>query len=552
MFLLKKKMKTKEMKRVNRNDIQLKHPGVLITPNWDWTRYINQQIAPCPVAQPLVEVADPQWSSPLSNSSKLGFVGSVTGVISSYPPTLTMSSDQINHDFDDILTISRQRRLHNMGETWSVSKLLPTSEETEDENSSEISSLTLIADPEAIVPVLDLSHTIGARDFEVTSRLESANPNISFAEALQVKTGRKMVNYEIIWEAIKNRVNDDLELQFESMFCCVDRYLFTYFARNLRRCVGPFVHIPVQNMQMDLLTNIYEWMLADESGISIDHDLISFFLAAKFLGIKPLMNLSWYYFSPDHERGFWEANAFHTYLLAREQKCPDVMILMMSRLRRCFLPVVASSEFLDFEATEVACLLRQDTLGANSEDEVFFACLHWLEFDWSERQKHQVDLLGNIRFAHLSPGLRRSLANYPENEHIGAIGQLPEVVRWLWESTRYWQAIVVSDQKLADLGGHVQQILDMCLQDRVPDRYWVYCPDVPHHHDTRCPRHRELTFGTFKRFLTRLQTLSQDFMDSLKVVPDKNCLNYRCCDDLPGFERTCPKPPIYLEEFIPN
>ncbi|XP_017112312.1 uncharacterized protein LOC108135906 [Drosophila elegans] len=542
-------METKEMKSVNSDDILLEHPDVLITPNWEWTQYINHQIAPRPVVQPLMDVADPQWSSPISNSSKFGFVDSITGVISSYPPSFIISSDEISHDFEDILTISRQRRLHNMGESWSVSQLLSTSEEPGEEASSEKPSLALIADPEA--PLLDLSPKIGASDFEVMSRLNSANPNISFAEALQLKTGRKMVNYEIIWEAVKQRVNDDLELQFESMFCCVDRYLFTYFARNLRLCGGPFVHIPVQNMQMDLFTNIYEWML-DPEGISITHDLISFYLGAKFLGIKPLMNLSWYNFSSDHELGFWEADAFHAYLLAREQKCTDVMILMMSRMRRCFLPVVASSEFLDFEISEVACLLRQDTLGANSEDEVFFACLRWLEFDWSGRQKHQVDLLGNIRFAHLSSGLRRSLANYPENEHIAEIGQLPEVARWLWESTLYWQAILIRDQKLADPDGFVQQMLDMCQQDRAPDRYWVYCPGVPHHHSMQCPRHRELTFGSFKRFLIRLQTLSQDFMDSLKCIPDKNCLDYCCCDDLPGFERTCPHPPFYFEDFIPS
>ncbi|XP_016971827.1 uncharacterized protein LOC108039357 [Drosophila rhopaloa] len=564
MLMVKKKSKSKKAKNVVKKVNLLEDPGKLLTPNWFWTRYINKQIVPPPVARPLVEVADPQMGSPLSNSSKLhmmdssGFLAasSISGIKTPCPPPPILIPNEMNPDFEDILTISRQRLLRNMGNTFDIEKILPKKKKNKKKKKGHLKpALIEIVEqkpevPDPIPPVLDsmLTDAVTAHDFELIWRTDSANPNISFAQALQQKANRKLANYEIIWEAIKNYLHDDLEIQIESKFYHVDRFLFTHFARNFRGCSGSFLQIPVQKVQMSLMIHIYNWMLGEAKGFPIGNDLIPFIMAAKFLGVRKLVQQYWNAFSPGGRSGVWELNAFHTYLVAREFRCPDTMALMMSRVRKCFLPLVASREFLEFDANEVACLLRQDMLCVNTEDEVFFACLYWVDFAWAERKKHAVHLLAKIRFALLSPSLRRSLCNFPETAHIGEIARLPQVVDWLWEGNQYCQAMLVNGQPSRQKGKAVQKLLEKYKQNKIPERYWTYCRGMPHHHDMRCPRHRELTFESFKRILHRLQSHSQKFMDGLRFVPNKYWYSYRCCVDVqfrPHCKRTCPKPPIY-------
>jgi len=183
---------------------------------------------------------------------------------------------------------------------------------------------------------------------------------------------------------------------------------------------------------MGMLVRIYEWMLGDDLAFPIGNELIPFFSAAKFLGVKKLLEQYWGTFSKRGDRGIWELNAFHTYLMAREFHCQDIMTVMLSRLRKCLLPLVASREFLEFDVNEVACLLGQDMLCVNSEDELFFAAVYWLNFAWEERKKHAVNLMSKVRFCFLSPWLLRSMDNNPENACIGEIAQMPEVSIQSW------------------------------------------------------------------------------------------------------------------------
>ncbi|XP_017065777.1 uncharacterized protein LOC108104308 isoform X2 [Drosophila eugracilis] len=304
--------------------------------------------------------------------------------------------------------------------------------------------------------------------------------------------------------------------------------------------------LPVQKVQISQIAKLYEWMLCEGKPFPAGPEAISIFSAAKFLGIEDLMEQYWTAFSRKGELAIWEMTAFHIYLLAKELRCSEIMTVMFGRIRKCFLPLVASWEFLEFNVNEVTCMLSNDMLCVNSEDEIFFAAFYWLDFAWNERKKHAVKVMSAVRFGILSPWLRRSICNVPENDRIGEIGQLPEVCRWLWQGTMVSQAIVVDGQKSQDK--YVKMHLDEWQRHKIPERYWIYCLGVPHHHDYKCSRFRELTYETFKRFLHSLHAHAQIFMDSLQFVPNKIWNTYRCCVDVtyrPYRDRNCRKPQFY-------
>ncbi|EDV45725.2 uncharacterized protein Dere_GG18656, partial [Drosophila erecta] len=513
----------------------------LLTPNWYWSRYINQQIVPSSVTRSLVQVADPQTSSPISNSSKLyilecsgsEIVASASGQKITCPPPPIMYHNRMDPDFADILTIARQSRLRNIGSAFSIDEIQPPS-----------------TSPPVLDPIFKAGRT--SRDFEVIWKPISAKVNVSCAENIVKKAKRRMSNNEIVWEATKMCWHDDLEIQIESRFYFVNRFLFTYFARNFRDFSSPFLQMPVQKVQMALVVRIYEWMLEEQKSFSIGKDLIPIFAAAKWLGVKELMEQYWGTFSMKGDGGIWEINAFHTYLMARDFRCPEIMVIMQARLRKCFLPIVASWEFLEFDANEVSSVLSQDMLCVNSEDEVFFAAFYWLDFAWAERKQYAVQVMKSVRFGLVSPWLRRSICNRPENERIGEIGQMPEISHCIWEGTILCQAIIANEQRKSQKGKPVMEMLKEFEHKKITERYWVYCEGVPHHHDYKCARYRELTFESFKRFLHRLHSHSDIFMDSLKFVPNKNWNTYRCCIDLkfrPYCERSCPKVPFYVKNL---
>ncbi|EDX01285.2 uncharacterized protein Dyak_GE16300 [Drosophila yakuba] len=557
MFVNKQK---DEKKKEHKEKISSKEPknvldvsNKLLTPTWYWSRYINNQIVPSTVTRSLVEVADPQMSSPISNSSKLNIVESIgpEAIASANdekitcPPPPLMYLTRMDPDFADILTIARQARLRNISSAFSIEGILPTPPENENESS--------MPHPPVLDPMLRAGGT--SRDFEVIWKPMSAKVNVSCAETILRKAKRRMGNNEIVWEATKRCWHDDLEIQIESRFYFVNRFLFTYFARNFRDFSSQFLQMPVQKVEMALIVRIYEWMLNEEENFAIGKELIPFFAAAKCLGVKELMEQYWGTFSTKGGCGIWEINAFHTYLMARDLRCLEIMVAMQARLRKCFLPVVASWEFLEFDANEVYSLLNQDTLCVNSEDEVFFAAFYWLNYAWVERKKYAVQVMQGVRFGLVSPWLRRSICNRSENDRIGEIGQMPEICHLIWEGTLLCQAIIANRQRESQKGKDVREMLKEFENKKITERYWVYCEGVSHHHDYRCSRHRELTFESFKRFLHRLHSHSTIFMDSLQYVPNKNWNTYRCCIDVkfrPYCERKCPKAPFYRKHLNLN
>lgn len=416
---------------------ELEGSNKLLTPNWYWYRYIDEQIVPLQMSSSLVQVAESNMLSPISNlrsklcisvSSGLDVASMASSESIKCPPPPIMFPKRVDSDFSVVLTISRQRRFRNR---YSSIRVAPLGAES------------IQPSPDGD-PILRSGGTF--RDYEVIWRPMSAKLDESWAENIlrshtgQMSKFRNILSYiqglppntysgnnEIMWKAIRMCWFDDLEIQIESRFLFVSRVVFTHFARNFRKLSSPFLQIPVQRIEMAILARIYEWMLDEEESFLVNQNLLAFYAAAYCLGVKPLMKQAWNIISSNEDYDIWEINAFRTYIMARDFRCQDIMVAMLSRLRKSFLPIVASWEFLEFDVNEVTSLLEQDMLCVNSEDEIFFAAFHWLDYSWAERKKFAAMVMQKVRFSLVSPWLRRSICNVPENDRIGEIAQIPEV-----------------------------------------------------------------------------------------------------------------------------
>ncbi|EDW39617.1 GL15186 [Drosophila persimilis] len=471
----------------------------ILVPQWFWRERIEQRTVPQHQIEALVQESGFEPNTPLSTQSKLSPPESDPFNMG---PEVPLS--EADRTFFGIFNAARQHRLAQTHKFWT----LPSSMSAKG-GQRQTKTLKASETQEPPIPV---------PDYEVLWRFEK----ISYTE-LQMKSPQcQLAPADVMLSAIRNYWFDDLEILVESQFLHVDRFLFTYFAKNFRTCKSSVLQIPVSKVDMCMLRRIYDWMLGNEQVIQINRELIPFFKAAKFLGIDELVDHYRSAFSRSPSGGVWEQNALRTYLSAGSQRCEEMMIMMLSRVRKCFLPLVAAQEFLELNAQEMVYLLRLKTICVNGEEEVFFACLRWLEHAWEERQQYVFQLMSNMHVSLLPAWLLRSLDTQCDNQMIAEVFRSPDFQDWLFEKIKESLAISASMESARNA-----KIIEMPNIEEL-ERSWVYC-GVPHHHDSRCPNYRQLNYRTFKLFLQRLQQQSETYMESLQSIPNRAWNSFPCC-----------------------
>uniref|UniRef100_B4N5D6 GK20552 n=1 Tax=Drosophila willistoni TaxID=7260 RepID=B4N5D6_DROWI len=340
----------------------------------------------------------------------------------------------------------------------------------------------------------------------------------------------------------------DFEMVFKPMNVVEEDSLALFLNNRNGKELTPVELLTICILPMAVMPLIYDWMLTESEELDVDDQFIPLFIAAMYLGVQQLLEHYWYTLSLNHDMGLCEMTAFHAYMKGRILGCGEILPILVCKLRKIFIPLVASTEFLRLTAHEVHLLFKQDTICVNCEDEVFFAAVRWFEFNWPVRKKFVNLIMSAVRFRHLSPWLRRSLDHLRENDLIKEISEMPQVTARLWDSAKYCTAWMTGT---TEMGRRKRTIFSKYLRNKCIERYWVYCPGVPHHHDIKCPRYRELTYNTFKRLLTKVQTHFLDYIDSLKFIPNKYWNTFKCCPDIDlnaENTRVCPRPKFYSTE----
>jgi hypothetical protein len=96
-----------------------------------------------------------------------------------------------------------------------------------------------------------------------------------------------------------------------------------------------------------------------------------------------------------------------------------------------FSSITKSSVFLHCTFDQIRSLTGNDNLKLGSELDVFFALVTWIDFNRQERLLYAVELMGNVRFVHVTP---EDLATHVEP--VTHIFQIPECSRMLYIAFR--------------------------------------------------------------------------------------------------------------------
>nr|XP_017092918.2 uncharacterized protein LOC108122709 [Drosophila bipectinata] len=256
---------------------------------------------------------------------------------------------------------------------------------------------------------------------------------------------------------------------------------------------------------------LYKWMRTTE--VPELKNVVPTLQAAKHLKVEILYDALWARMC--HE-SVQEKVAFRCYLQA--QNLPELGILretMLGRVRNYFLPLVGSEDFIDLEVGVLEQLLLLDSLGVNSEMEVFFAVLRWVGHRpelVSERLPHLQRLMDCVRFPYMPMKFLVSLRNstvHPDQKELCrkdpvllAFNKDPKTMDRISDAVTFMGSRCQHD---------IKKFMEMCRRKFVQlvyPRKWQYHPKCSYHvrHEkSRFPHTHQFTATDFADYVESLQ-----------------------------------------------
>lgn len=230
----------------------------------------------------------------------------------------------------------------------------------------------------------------------------------------------------------KNRVHCDTKIVIgEETFDChmiVLKGYSKYFADLSKKeeFDKQTVFLPNEKVSSEAFKIIYEWMLSNDNIPQRLH-FAAVFKAATYLKIHEY--LSQFMCIIDDKTVIGEREALSIYLEAKEVDDKSLQDLMRVKISKLFLTFVASWEYLTLNYDEVEDFFRSNTVGVNSELDMLFAAIRWLQHEWPLRHKLVAPLMKFVRFELLKVWQLIELKKYPQElQHIFKIPEVQEII----------------------------------------------------------------------------------------------------------------------------
>ncbi|XP_015042355.2 uncharacterized protein [Drosophila pseudoobscura] len=150
----------------------------------------------------------------------------------------------------------------------------------------------------------------------------------------------------------------------------------------------------------------YAWMRLQEplncsvqSEHSEPNQIVDLLFTAQHLDIRDLEMLCNRYLCSSH---FTERRALQVYVRAKHYgNMGSICQLMLKRVGKYYLTMVGSQEYTEMPLEDICTLLEQDSIGVNTELEVFYGALRWMCIDPEERLSALPRLMECVRFTRM-------------------------------------------------------------------------------------------------------------------------------------------------------
>ncbi|XP_050667986.1 uncharacterized protein LOC126967523 isoform X3 [Leptidea sinapis] len=255
---------------------------------------------------------------------------------------------------------------------------------------------------------------------------------------MRVQLPKKQDLFQEFYRRIHNYINTDCLIHIgQEKFRC-HRIVLQVYSMFFVKNTQTELELPVQNVTPEAFQAIYEWMIScitESSKVLNRNNILELMCASQYLSIKDLEEQCWACIT--NEDIFNEDTAFYLYREARVKGMTHIMEVMIPRVRKFFIPLVASNDFLDLEPDEVMTFLRSNYVCVTSEIEILLSGVRWLKEDWSSRKRYTVDVMRCVRFGLISPWQLVDIKRNPDNAEILEVVNEPEVQQMVDDGLAY-------------------------------------------------------------------------------------------------------------------
>lgn len=249
------------------------------------------------------------------------------------------------------------------------------------------------------------------------------------------------------------------------------------------------IELPCNQLSMDAFREVYDWMLNENYQVP-RVKFADIFRTAIFLKIKDLVKECMAII--DDKSIIDEREAVSIFLDAKKINCKLLQSHMIKKISKIFLTFVASLDFLELNFEEVYEFFKSNWIAVNSEMDMLFIALRWLEFEWPKRKNYVKKIIPLIKFEVIPSWMVVEIRNYPQKyAHIFDL-----VVDILIDAQHYHSHRHAAEEGFEGFSSEYHRAIP---RKRINDPRWreMKIQDNPHIFDA---------YKQFKVYLTKLNS----------------------------------------------
>ncbi|XP_062526465.1 uncharacterized protein LOC101738452 isoform X2 [Bombyx mori] len=255
---------------------------------------------------------------------------------------------------------------------------------------------------------------------------------------MRVQLPKKQDLFQEFYRRVHNFINTDAVVRIDNNELRCHQIVLQVYSSFFDANVNKEIDLPSSKVTPEAFRSIYEWMVyngCESNKVLKRENILDIFCAAQYLSIKDLEDQCRAFIL--NENLFCEDTAFALFREAKLKGMTPVVDIMVPRVMRFFLPLVASKDFLDLDHEEVMIFLKSNYICVTSEMEVLMAGVRWLHGDWSSRRHYAIEIMRCVRFGLISPWQLVDIKRNPDNSEILEIVNEPEVQQMVDDGLAY-------------------------------------------------------------------------------------------------------------------
>ncbi|XP_052836027.1 uncharacterized protein LOC128252391 [Drosophila gunungcola] len=327
---------------------------------------------------------------------------------------------------------------------------------------------------------------------------------------------------DVLMEHVQSNKYADVAVTVKGhSFICHSLVLCIYSKRMVKELDSNCMFINTPQLTAKGFSEAYQWMVSEHADLD-PSNFIDVMRAAYYLKIPDLIDSCWQILNSEL---FDEFSAFGLMYQGRNaHELAKIHDLLAGRLSKSMLRVASSREFLGLSERQVCGILQSNSLAVNSEMEVLYSALMWLNHLWPKRSSSTHKILKNIRFGYLPPTMLSKFKSRERNK-VGSFGpilnvfaQLPGLTRLIQDGVFYSSLIMTSHKD----SKYLLESIEYNQLKLINPRKWVRDSKCGYHHvvSPLCPNMRYISFQQFKEYLYQLQIADRYFDQFMSYAED--------------------------------